>query len=131
MKVDSEYIKGGAASQNKSKYFVINLLLHFRDLNTIVLGHPVPKIRLRYKPTMDGFAMALNPSLGLIGCCTERSGKSRKSCPDEDALKSGLTGSVSNTAFGVGIGYRHDKSGAFVVITLSLGGVWSFLKIIS
>ncbi len=73
---------------------------------------------------MDGFAMALSPSLGLIGCCSGRMGKSEKSCPDEQELKTGLTGPASKESpCGVGIDYRRDESGALVVIELSIGGL--------
>ncbi len=73
---------------------------------------------------MNGFAMALNPSLGLIGCCSGRTEKSTKSSPDEQELKTGLTGPASKESpYGVGIGYRRDESGALVVIVLSPGGL--------
>ena len=64
------------------------------------------------------------PSLGLIGCCSGRTGKSTKSCPDEQPSKSGLTVPASKESpYGVGIGYQHDKSGALIVIELSPGGM--------
>ncbi len=73
---------------------------------------------------MNGFAMALNPSLGLIGCYNARTGKSMKTCPNEQALMAGNTEPAASISacFGVGIDYRQDTSGTFVVTTLLLGG---------
>ena len=78
---------------------------------------------------LNGFATAMNPSLGLLGCCEGRVGKSAKSSCETNCGNKGdglqpndseLACSISSC--GVGIGFLQDTSGALLVSTLMLEG---------
>jgi hypothetical protein len=73
---------------------------------------------------MDGFIAAMNPSLGLIGCCDRRKGESMNRITNRGKFHGMQNVFADNiSSFGVGVGFLQDKSGALFVTTLVPEGV--------
>jgi hypothetical protein len=68
---------------------------------------------------MEGFFAAMNPSLGLVGCCDCREDKFN----DEMQLNHGVTSRTVRC--GVGIDFRQDKTGALYVSALVPHGAYT------
>ncbi len=68
---------------------------------------------------MEGFFAAMNPSLGLVGCCDCREGK----FDEEVQLSHGVTSKTSRC--GVGINFLQDKTGALYVSALVPHGAYT------
>ena len=72
---------------------------------------------------MEGFTAAMNPSLGLLGCCHSRVGRSYESFGgmhrgNRDELDEGqpeISASGNTPPCGVGIELLQDNAGAFYV----------------
>jgi hypothetical protein len=69
--------------------------------------------------SMDGFIAAMNPSIGLIGCCNGRKGETVNHTPHRGKVH-GLQHAFADniSSFGVGIGFLPDPSGVLFVGTL-------------
>ena len=68
---------------------------------------------------MDGLIAAMDPSLGLIGCCDGRKGETVNCIPKRGnvhGLQNVFADNISS--FGIGIGFLQDKYGVLFVRTL-------------
>jgi hypothetical protein len=75
---------------------------------------------------LNGFVVAMQPSIGLLGCCDDTSKKAnKKSYLSNRGKDEGLPTEIGNpepagskSPCGVGIGFLQDTSGALLVSTL-------------